>query len=120
MAGDFGGTPPPSANQRDRFQPVLVGPLDCLDDIRRTAADAECQNHIALLPVILQLPDENVLVSVIVADGAHPTDIVIQREAAKTPVEFVRRALPQVRSEVRRVGRAAAVAENKNVAILMK
>src|SRR5665213_3899305 len=109
-----------AANQHDRLQPVRVGPLNRFDNIGRVAADGQGENQIPLLAVILQLPHENVFVRVIVSDGAYPTDIVIKRKAAKAPSEFVRRTFPKVGDEMGGIGRAAAVAEDKYVAILVK
>ena len=54
------------ADQGHGVQPMLFCPGQGLHAIGWTAADAEAQGQIARLAVILQLPDENVLVSVVI------------------------------------------------------
>ena len=55
---------------------------------------------------------------VIIPEGGHPTDVVVERQAAEALADLVRRALAQVGDEVRSVGRAAAVAEDEDLPVL--
>src|SRR5207249_12025935 len=62
-----------------------------------------------------KLPQEHVIVPVIVADGRHPRRVVVQRHDPKADAESVRRPFAQIGGEVRGIGRAAAVAKDENL-----
>ena len=66
------------------------------------------------------MANEDIFVGVIVAKGGHPTDIIVEREAAETAANFVRRAFAEIGDEMRRVRGAAAVAENKNLPVFFQ
>ena len=70
--------------------------------------------------MVHQLADKDVLVGVIVAQRGHPTRVVVERKDTKSLADFVRRAFAKVSGEVGGVGRAAAVAENKNLPVLLE
>ena len=55
---------------------------------------------------------------IVVSQGGHPTDVVVQGKNAEATSQFVRGTLAQIRNEMRHIGGAAPVAEGENLAIL--
>ena len=89
------------ADQGHGVQSVLFCPGQGLDAIGRIAADAEAHRQISRLAVILQLPDKNVLVGIVVGQGRHPAHVVVERENPKAFAHFVRSTLSKIRGKMR-------------------
>lgn len=108
------------ADERDGLQFVFLRPFQRLHAVRRVAADADAERDVAGLAVVLQLADEHVIVGIIIRQRHHPAHVVVEREDTKPFADFVRRTFAKVGREVGGVGRAAAVAENKNLPVILQ
>jgi len=107
-------------HQRHCLQTMFPCPGQGFDAIGRIPADAQAQGNVARARVVLQLSNKNIFVSIIVGNRRHPTHVVVERDYAKPLAHLVRSALAKVGGEMRRVGCAAAVAKNEDLAILFK
>ena len=108
------------SDESSRDQPVLLRPSAGLHQIGRTAAHAQSQHHVAPAAVVHQLPDVDVLVGIVVPERGDPADVVVQGQHAETPADLVGRTLSQVRHEMGGVGSRTAVAENKELLVLVQ
>ena len=93
-------------------QPVGVGPLHRLEDVRAVARARDRQQQVARRGQVLELLDEDPVVALVVGPGHDPGGVVGQAQDLEPllVLEVAERALGQVLAEVRGVGARAAVA----------
>src|SRR5690348_7649539 len=86
-----------------------LGSSQCLYDVARVAAGGDADRHIACLAERLDLPCKDLIVVVVVADGGQSGGVHSKRLCRQRwPVQVV--PSHELRSNVLRVGRAAAIA----------
>ena len=93
LVHEIGHTATFCADEANGPKAILLRPIDRFDDVGRIAAHAHREDHVGRFAVAHQLADENVFVGVIVAEGGHPTDVVVEGEAAETAANFISGAL---------------------------
>ena len=119
MLGDLGERAFLGTDHGDGRQPVIPGPLHCLHEVGRVAADAHAERDVAGFGEIFELTQKDVFIRIIIAQRGHPGRIVVEREDANPTVRDIRRPLADVGDKMRCVRGAATVAEDEDPATLV-
>jgi hypothetical protein len=117
LLGEVGEASAFGADEGNGVKLVLVGPFEGFDEVGRIAADAHGEEDIAGAREVHELFDEDLVVGVVVAEGGDPGGVVIDGHDAEAALQFVGGAFAHVGDEVGGAGSAAAVAEDKDLAI---
>ena len=102
--------------ETDRGEPVAIGPVDGLENVRAVAGTGDRQQQVAGRRQVLELLQEDPIIALIVGPG-HDSRSVVREAQNLQPLlilEVAEGALREVLAEMRRVGARTTVADDED------